>query len=116
MSPDPNRSILITHAFMDRVVEKLRAADLTMARVNQAIAVLWIILRHLEHNQRHCQKTARELGWLLGIHESEIARALILLEEVGAIERIRGTRPKVIAISADDVYFIRTAKSAQIIG
>lgn len=96
---------LIFHRFQDDILGRLRESGVTKARRHQAIAVLWVIIRNLGWQDFRCRVTTHELCDITGIDQGEMTRALKLLERVGAIHRIKGTRPKVITISPEHAYF-----------
>ena len=103
--------------YYDGVVSAIRKKNYTAARQNQALYVLMAIIRNLTLNAFHCSLTALELSDLLEIDKAEMARCLIILEQVDAIRRIKGTRPKIITVSpmnafrGDEVSRIEAAQS-----
>ncbi|WP_127903716.1 replication/maintenance protein RepL [Solirhodobacter olei] len=107
MSPNDstNAYVVISHAFQDTVLERLQASGVTKARRHQAIAVLWFIIRNLGWESYECQLTTHQLCDFTGVDQGEMTRALKLLEQVGAIHRLKGTRPKVITVSPEAAYF-----------
>lgn len=90
--------------FLDVVTERLRASGETLARQHQALAVLVMIARHLAWQSHECEKTAAELAELTGIKPPNMADTLALLEQVGAIHRVRRGRSKIITVTPEGAF------------
>lgn len=83
------------------VSERLRASGRTLAQQQQAKAVLWEIVRHLARQSCECTETAAALCEISGIKPPNMAETLKLLEEVGAIRRMKRGRLKVIMVTPE---------------
>lgn len=90
--------------FHDEVTSRLRSSGETLAKQHQAIAVLFTIARHLAWQSHECSKTAAELSELTGVKPSHMADTLALLERVGAIQRVRRGRSKVITVTPEGAF------------
>jgi len=90
--------------YMDAITERLQQSGVTLAKQHQAIALLWKICRHLGWQSYECDKSAAELCDLTGIDKASMAQALTLLEDVGAIRRIKKGRSKVITVTPEGAY------------
>jgi len=95
------------------VTERLRNSGQTLARQHQALAVLWQITRHLAWQSYECTKTATDLCDLTGIEKARMARVLDLLEQVGAIRRVKRGRTKVIAVTPEGAFRGNVNKHAE---
>ncbi len=83
---------------------RLNAAAPTLAQRHQALAILWQIMRHLGWETHECTKTAVDLCEITRTEPSQMARTLQLLEDVGAIRRIRRGRTKVITVTPEGAF------------
>jgi len=90
--------------YHDAIRDRLIATGATPATRTTAIAVLQEIKRWLAWQNFTCTKTAAELGDLLGLHKMVISEALSLLENVGAIVRVKRGRTKVITVTPEGAY------------
>ena len=81
----------------------MEEAPVSSARY-RALATLWHIARHLGRESYECSKTGTELAEDLGSSRSGISRTLHLLEDVGAIRRIKKGREKIIIVSPDGIF------------
>lgn len=97
-------NVSLAHQYQDAVTERLTAAASTLGKRNEALAVLWTITRHLEWQGFACTKTAADLCEITGSPPANMARALALLEQVGAIHRVKRGRTKVIAVTPEGAY------------
>ncbi|MGY2319430.1 hypothetical protein ACW9I6_32505, partial [Pseudomonas sp. SDO5522_S412] len=73
----------------DAVTERLFTAAKTTAQAFHAQAVLWQITRNLGWQSYECTKTAADLCEVMRTDKAQMARALDLLEQVGAIRRMK---------------------------
>ena len=94
----------IAHEYHDAVTERLRNSGYSLAQQNQALAVLWHITRHLGWQSYECTKTAADLCEMMGVNTANMARTLALLEEVGAIRRVKKGRSKVITVTPEGAF------------
>ena len=92
------------HQYHDAIRDRLMAADITNAERFAARAVLHEIVRWLGWQTYACEKTAAELADLLGMDAGDMARTLKLLEGLGAIERVKRGRTKVITVTPEGAY------------
>ena len=106
-------NVSIAFQYQDAVTERLRNSGQTLARQHQALAVLWQITRHLAWQSYECTKTATDLCELTGIEKARMARVLDLLEQVGAIRRVKRGRVKVIAVTPEGAFRGNVNKHAE---
>lgn len=97
-------NVSVAFAYHDAVTERLRRAAPTPAKMDEACSILWQITRHLRWQSYECDKSAAELCDILGKKPSDMAVALKLLEDVGAIKRTKKGRTKVIAVTPEGIY------------
>lgn len=103
----------IAFQYQDAVTERLRNSGQTLARQHQALAVLWQITRHLAWQSYECTKTAADLCDLTGITPNNMSPILSLLEEVGAIRRVKRGRVKIIAVTPEGAFRGNVNKHAE---
>ena len=97
-------NVSIAHQYQDAVTERLRNSGQSLAKQHQALAVLWQITRHLGWQSYECTKTAADLSELTGITPNNMSPILKLLEDVGAIHRVKRGRVKVIAVTPEGAF------------
>lgn len=97
-------NVSIAHQYQDAVLERLQSSEKSSAQQHQALAVLWVITRHLGWQNYECTKTAAELCELMGMEKARLARILSLLEEAGAITRVKRGRVKVITVTPEGAF------------
>jgi len=66
--------------------------------------VLWTICRHLGWQSYECTKTATQLCDITRTNEANMSRALNLLEDVGAIHRVKRGRVNVITVTPEGAF------------
>lgn len=106
-------NVSIAFQYQDAVTERLRNSGQTLARQHQALAVLWQITRHLAWQSYECTKTAADLCDLTGITPNNMSPILSLLEEVGAIRRVKRGRVKIIAVTPEGAFRGNVNKHAE---
>lgn len=94
----------IAFQYQDAITERLFAAAPTATKAKEAQAILWQICRHLAWQSYECTKTAADLCEITRTDKAHMARALNLLEEVGAIRRIKRGRMKVITVTPEGAF------------
>lgn len=97
-------NVSIAFQYQDAVTERLRASGRTVAQQLQAQAVLWQITRHLGWQSYECTKTAADLCEITQIKPPNMADTLKLLEEVGAIRRVKRGRTKAITVTPEGAF------------
>jgi len=97
-------NVSIAFQYQDAVTERLANSGQTPAQQHQALAVLWMICRHLGWQSYECSKTAADLCEIIQIKPPNMAATLRLLEEIGAIRRVRRGRVKVIAVTPEGAF------------
>lgn len=97
-------NVSIAFQYQDAVTERLRASGQSLAKQHQALAVLWQITRHLRWQSYECAKTAADLCEITGITPNNMTPILNLLEEVGAIRRVKRGRVKVITVTPEGAF------------
>ena len=66
--------------------------------------ILWIICRHLSWQSYECTKSAADLCEITHTKPPNMASALKLLEEVGAIRRVKRGRNKIITVTPEGAF------------
>lgn len=97
-------NVSIAFQYQDAVTERLRNSGQSLAKQHQALAVLWQITRHLAWQSYECSKTAADLCDITGIDKAHMARVLDLLEQVGAIRRVKHGRTKIITVTPEGAF------------
>lgn len=97
-------NVSIAFQYQDAVTERLRNSGQSLAKQHQALAVLWQITRHLGWQSYECSKTAADLSEITGIDKAHMARVLDLLEQVGAIRRVKSGRTKIITVTPEGAF------------
>ena len=97
-------NVSVAHQYQDAVTERLNAAAPTPAARDRALATLWQIVRNLGWQSYECSKTAADLAEVLGYDKGDMARTLKLLEDVGAIRRVKRGRTKVITVTPEGAF------------
>lgn len=97
-------NVSIAFQYQDAVTERLFAAAKTTAQAFHAQAVLWQITRNLGWQSYECNKTAADLCDVMHTDKAQMARALDLLEQVGAITRIKRGRTKIITVTPEGAF------------
>ena len=94
----------IAHQYQDAVTDRLRNSGQSLAKQHQALAVLWQITRYLGWQSYECTKTAADLSDITGITPNHMSPILKLLEEIGAIQRVKRGRVKVITVTPEGAF------------
>lgn len=97
-------NVSLAFQYQDAINERLRNSGRTIAQQQQAKAVLWDIVRHLGWQSYECTKTAADLCDITQIKAPNMADTLKLLEEVGAIKRVKRGRVKVITVTPEGAF------------
>ena len=97
-------NVSIAFQYQDAVTERLRNSGQSLAKQHQALAVLWQITRYLGWQNYECTKTAADLCEISQIKPSHMADTLKLLEEVGAIQRVKRGRTKIITVTPEGAF------------
>ncbi len=97
-------NVSIALQYHDAVTERLRASGHSVVQQLQALAVLSHISRHLAWQSYECTKTAADLCELTQIKPPHMAVTLKLLEEVGAIRRVKRGRAKAITVTPEGAF------------
>ncbi len=97
-------NVSLAFQYQDAVSERLRNSGRSLSQQHQAKAVLWDIVRHLGWQSYECTKTAAELCKITQINAAHMARTLQLLEDVGAIRRVKRGRTKVITVTPEGAF------------
>lgn len=94
----------IAFQYQDAVTERLFEAAKTPAQAKEALSILWTICRHLGWQTYECTKTAADLCELTRTKAPNMADALKLLEQVGAIQRVKRGRTKIITVTPEGAF------------
>ncbi|WP_419737859.1 hypothetical protein [Ruegeria sp.] len=97
-------NVSIAFQYQDAVTERLFEAAPTTTKAKEAMSILWTICRHLGWQSYECTKTASQLCEIMRTHEVNMSQSLKLLEEVGAIQRIKRGRVKVITVTPEGAF------------
>jgi hypothetical protein len=97
-------NVSIAFQYQDAVTERLFEAAPTTTKAKEAGMILWIICRHLSWQSYECRKTAAELCEITHTKPPHMASALKLLEEVGAIRRVKRGRNKIITVTPEGAF------------
>ncbi|WP_060577709.1 winged helix DNA-binding protein [Aureimonas ureilytica] len=97
-------NVSIAFQYQDAVTERLFEAAKTTAQAKEALSILWTITRHLGWQTYECSKTAADLCEITRTDKGDMARALKLLEDTGAIQRVKKGRTKVIAVTPEGAF------------
>ena len=97
-------NVSIAFQYQDAVTERLFEAAKTTAQAKEALSILWTICRHLGWQTYECTKTAADLCDTMRTDKAQMARALDLLEQVGAIHRVKRGRVKIITVTPEGAF------------
>lgn len=95
---------MIADEFHDAVRDRLNMRPLSVSKRATAIMVLAEICRQLPWEDHVCPRTAADLAEILKMHRGELSESLTLLEEIGAIQRAKRGRTKVITVTPEGAY------------
>lgn len=97
-------NVSIAFQYQDAVTERLFEAAKTTAQAKEALSILWTICRHLGWQTYECTKTAADLCEITRTKPPHMADALKLLEQVGAIHRVKRGRVKIITVTPEGAF------------
>ena len=97
-------NVSIAFQYQDAVTERLFEAAPTPTKAKEAGMILWSICRHLSWQSYECSKTAADLCEITRTDKAQMARALDLLEQVGAIRRVKRGRTKIITVTPEGAF------------
>ncbi len=97
-------NVSLSQQYIDAVRSRLMGADCTVGERSGALATLLLITMNLGWQDYTCTKTASDLGDMQGIDKAQMARILALLEQVGAIHRMKKGRTKVITVTPEGAF------------
>ena len=97
-------NVSVAFQYQDAITERLNTAAPTPAARDRALATLWQIVRNLSWQSYECTKSAADLSDVLGYDKGDMARTLKLLEDVGAIRRVKLGRTKVITVTPEGAF------------
>ena len=97
-------NVSIAFQYRQAITTRLKQAAPTPAKRNEAIAVLWEIVGNLAWQSYECTKTAADLCDDLGMKASDMSTTLKLLEDVGAIHRVKRGRTKIITVTPEGAF------------
>lgn len=107
-------NVSLAFQYQDAINERLRNSGRTVAQQQQAKAVLWDIVRHLGWQSYECNKSAADLCEISQIQPPHMTNTLKLLEEVGAINRVKRGRVKIITVTPEGAYRGNVNNHAQV--
>lgn len=97
-------NVMTSDQYHDAIRARLMATKATPAERAIALAVLAEIKRWMGWQIFTCTKTAAELGDLLGFNKATMSDTLTLLEQIGAIGRVKRGRIKVITVTPEGAF------------
>lgn len=97
-------NVSIGNQYIDAVQTSLRESKSTAAERDAALATLLLITRHLAWQDYTCTKLASDLAEMRGVDKADMARTLATLERVGAINRVKKGRTKIIAVTPEGAF------------
>ena len=97
-------NVSLGHQYIDAVQARLMATNATPAERNAALATLLLITRHLEWQSCVCTKIAADLAEMQGVKRQDMKDTLALLEQVGAIHRVKKGRTKLITVTPEGAF------------
>lgn len=106
-------NVSIAFQYQDAVTERLFAAAKTTAQAKEALSILWTICRHLGWQSYECTKTAADLCEITRTKAPNMVEALKLLEQVGAIHRVKRGRVKIITVTPEGAFRGNVNKHAE---
>lgn len=94
----------VSNEYWDAIRDRIHALPLSAAK-RAVISMIWAeLFRHLIFGTSEVGIKAATLADLLKLQPADVARALAVLEEIGAIHRVKAGREKVIHINPEGVY------------
>lgn len=108
-------NVMTSDQYHDAIRTRLMATKATLSERALALAVLMEIKRWMGWQVFTCTKTAIELGELLGIDKGNMARTLALLEQIGAIGRVKRGRIKVITVTPEGAFRGKIDNHAEVV-
>ncbi|SIR56308.1 MULTISPECIES: helix-turn-helix domain-containing protein [Acidiphilium] len=97
-------NVSLGHQYIDAVQARLMATKATPAERGLALGTLLLITRHLSWQDYTCTKTAADLAEMQGLDKGNMARIIALLENVGAISRVKRGRTKIITVTPEGAF------------
>ncbi len=97
-------NVSLGYQYIDAVQARLMQSGATPAERDAALATLLLITRHLEWQSYDCTKIAADLAEMRGVKPQNMKNTLALLERIGAIQRVKRGRTKVIAVTPEGVF------------
>lgn len=97
-------NVSIAFQYQDAVTERLYEAAPTTTKAKEAGFILWTICRNLEWQSYECTKIASDLCEITRTKPSHMSDALDLLEQVGAIRRVKRGRAKIITVTPEGAF------------
>lgn len=97
-------NVSIAFQYQDAVTERLFETAKTPAQAKEAMSILWTICRNLGWQSYECTKTAADLCEITRTKAPNMADALKLLEQVGAIHRVKRGRVKIITVTPEGAF------------
>ena len=97
-------NVSIAFQYQDAVTERLFETAKTPAQAKEAMSILWTICRNLGWQSYECTKTAADLCEITRTKPPHMADALELLEQVGAIHRVKRGRVKIITVTPEGAF------------
>jgi hypothetical protein len=97
-------NVSLGHQYIDAVQARLMATKATPAERDAALATLLLITRHIGWQDYACTKIAADLAEMRGVKPQNMKETLALLEDVGAISRVKRGRTKIITVTPEGAF------------
>ena len=94
----------IAFQYQDAVIERLFATALTTTKAKEALSILWTICRHLGWHVYECTMTVSQFCDITRTKPSNMSKALVLLEHLGAIHHAKRGGVKVITVTPEGAF------------
>jgi hypothetical protein len=108
-------NVMTSDQYHDAIRARLLATKASPAERALALAVLQEIKRWMGWQVFTCTKTAIELGDLLGFDKTTMSDTLALLEQIGAIGRVKRGRIKVITVTPEGAFRGKIDNHAEVV-
>jgi hypothetical protein len=108
-------NVMTSDQYHDAIRARLLATKASPAERALALAVLQEIKRWMGWQVFTCTKTAIELGELLGFDKTTMSDTLALLEQIGAIGRVKRGRIKVITVTPEGAFRGKIDNHAEVV-
>jgi len=106
-------NVILGYQYIDAVQARLLETTATPAERDAALATLLLITRHLAWQDYTCTKIAADLAEMRGVKPQHMKDTLKLLEDVGAISRVKKGRTKIITVTPEGAFYGNVSNHAE---